>query len=135
MKYRKSKFSSKFMVLFLEHSDDAYIKLKPMFKKHGIAFKHDTNIFIDIDNLKKQGWSSKDHILFIEAHEIAHYILKHTKSSAHIEAEADYGGITLCKQHNMNKAAKLGLQQFEPRNKISFKKFDEKYGEFLKSKF
>ena len=67
----------------------------------------------------------EDHLTFIEAHEIAHSVLNHAKSSRHIEAEADYLAILLCKDMNFTKAYKLGKFYFNGRNKITFESFQK----------
>lgn len=131
MEIKNGTFLSSLIVIFLEESDDQYKQIKPTFDKHGWAFKHDKNIFFDVPTLRKKKLSDKHNLLFIEAHETSHYILDHKKTSIQNEAEADYGGISLCKSHNLTESYKIGLDVFERRNNISFKDFHKTNGERL----
>lgn len=131
MKVKKSKFDSSHTCIFLTSSDEKYNDLKPSFEKHGLAFKHKNFIFFDVDELKKTGSYTKESVTFIEAHEIAHTLLKHTISSRIVEAEADFIAIILCREHGYEKSAKIGIQFFKKRNKIDFKTFSEKYKDSL----
>ena len=90
MKVRKSKFDSTHTCIFLTEADEKYDKLKPSFVKHGLAFKTDKFIFFDETELRNQGYFNKTYITFIEAHEIAHSVLKHTQTGRLAEAEAQF---------------------------------------------
>jgi hypothetical protein len=134
MEIKQGKFISSLLVIFLEKGDEQYEKLKPAFDKHGWAFKHGNNIFFDVTTLKRKKINNVHTKLFIEAHETSHYIFKHTKTSKQNEAEADYGAIILCKAKKFNKSYKIGLEEFEDRNNITFKKFKEQNGDKLHKK-
>lgn len=127
MKTRKSKFDSKHLLIFFEESDEKYKDFEKIFQKHGLAFKHGNNIFFDMPQLRKEKKHTNEYIVFIEAHEIAHSILGHTKSSSYVEAEADYLAIILCEEKKFMKSRKIGISNFESRNKISYDKFKKKY--------
>ena len=45
---------------------------------------------VDYTTLEKLGYSDKDHLTFIESHEISHKILKHKSVQRKTETEADY---------------------------------------------
>lgn len=127
MKVKKSKFDSSHVCLFLDKTSEKYEELKPTFEKHGLAFKQGKYIFFDVDSIKESGHYSSEALTFIEAHEIAHTILEHEKSSPIVEAEADFLAVLLCKDLNYESAAKFGIEEFEPRNLISFKSFSKKH--------
>ena len=127
MKYRKSKFDNSVLVIFLEKGDEKYDTFSEKFKKHGYAFIHEKTIMVDYTTLEKLGYSDKDHLTFIESHEISHKILKHTSVQRKTETEADYLGILLCLENGFKKSAKVGIENFKSRNNISFEKYDNKY--------
>ncbi len=127
MKVRKSKFDSTHTCIFLTEADEKYDKLKPSFVKHGLAFKTDKFIFFDETELRNQGYFNKTYITFIEAHEIAHSVLKHTQTGRLAEAEADFLAVLFCKDKGYKNSAKLGIREFKDRNQISFQKFSEKH--------
>ena len=83
-------------------TDESYEKFKPIFSSMGIAFA-DTNsktIFVDGSAIDRENLT-KDHILAIEAHEIAHDLLSHRASDRDSEyderqeREADWLGIRI----------------------------------------
>ena len=127
MKVKKSKFDSSHMCIFVDSTSEKYEELLPTFKKHGLAFKQGKFIFFDVDNLKSGGYYTKNALTFIEAHEIAHSVLKHTKSSPLVEAEADFLAVLLCKDYGFESSAKFGISEFKSRNNIAFNSFSKKY--------
>ena len=128
MKEIKNKFKTHHICIGVRRDDKIYDSVVSKFNKHGFAFmREDKVIFFDVDRLKDNGYYNDTVLTFIQAHEIAHSVLKHTKYNPHVEAEADYLGILLCKDSGYNKSAKLGQSEFRTRNKISFEKFEKKY--------
>ena len=127
MEIRKSKFDPNHTCVFLTHEDEKYADVKPAFKKHGLAFKKDKFIFFDETELRRIGYFNKDTIVFIEAHEVAHTVLKHKQTTKHVEAEADFLAVLLCKDANYSRSAKVGIREFRDRNGISFDVFSKKY--------
>jgi len=134
VKVVKSKFDPSHTIVYMENTDEKYSAIKKHFQKHGLAFKQGNFIFFDMPTIRKRNYDDKHHLTFIEAHEIAHTVLNHTKSSKHIEAEADFLAILLCKDMNYNKSAKLGKFYFNERNGLTFDKFQKKYGKELLSR-
>ena len=123
MESRKSKFDSSHLVVFIETGSEQYDKLKPMFKKHGLAFSHGKTIVMDLTTLKKEGYADDAHITFIESHELGHSIMTHTATSREAEAEADYVGILLCHNRKFKKSVAIGKKYFKQRNGIAFEKY------------
>lgn len=136
MKTRNSQFISSVKLAFVETKNKEYSKLKQHFKNHGDAFLTNNVIFFDVDTLKRKGNFTKAHKDFIESHEIAHLVLGHQSliRDKKQEAEADYIGIQLCLDKNLKKAADLGVDVFDVRNKIPYQKYSDKHGERLKNK-
>ena len=83
--------------------------------------------FFDETELRRIGYFNKDTIVFIEAHEVAHTVLKHKQTTKHVEAEADFLAVLLCKDANYSRSAKVGIREFRDRNGISFDVFSKKY--------
>ena len=129
MKIKKSKFDPSHILVYLQDDDEKYIEFKDKFKKHGLAFKHDRYIFFDVPELKKQGYFTDDYLTFIEAHEVAHSVLKHKQTSKYNEAEADYLAVLLSVDSGNTKSSKLGRREFKSRNGLSFDKFEQKHKE------
>ena len=126
MREIKNKFKTHHVCIGVKQEDKLYNSITSEFKKHGFAFMRDDKvIFFDIDRLKERGYYNDTVITFIQAHEIAHSVLKHKKYNPQVEAEADYLGILLCKDGGYTKSAKLGQSEFRKRNKISFEKFEK----------
>lgn len=133
MNSRKSKFDSSHLVVFVEKEDEQYSKLKPMFKKHGLGFKHGKTIILDLTTLKEEGYADDAHITFIEAHELGHSLMGHSATKPQFEAEADYVGILLCENRNFKKSVAIGKKYFKQRNRISFEKYAQKNDKRIRS--
>jgi len=133
MKIKPSKFASSIKVVFLSEGDEKYDTLKKFFEIHGYAFVADNHIFMDVTQLKNDGYFKKEYLQFIEAHEIAHIALGHHGNyrSKQQEAEADFVGIELCRDKGFTSASKIGIKNFKSRNKIDLNKFSEKHREKL----
>ncbi|MBC8386815.1 MAG: M48 family metalloprotease [Actinobacteria bacterium] len=118
----KCELDTSFIVSICNKEDAQYKVYKPYFKKHGYAFCDINNkhIFIDGEAIKKKNLT-KDHLLFIQAHEIGHIKLKHGNTYNKIEeAEADYYAIKILQKKNKKKAMNIGLDNFESRHNMKF---------------
>ena len=133
MDSRKSYFDSRITVVFLAQDDAEYSRFSQYFKRLGLGFLFKDKVFIDITRIENEGYTT-DHMVFIEAHEVAHFWLKHPpKRDPKNEAEADFVGILLCMKKGHRKPAKIGIQHFRARNGVDFRKYDAKYGDKLRS--
>ena len=105
--------------------DSRYETLKPLFEQYGYGFT-DTKIgcvFIDGEAVL-----SDAELKWVEAHEVAHIMLKHKKDrNDNDEIAADMFAIILLKDKGYNKAAKLVEDKFEERHK---RKYYEKTDKF-----
>ena len=124
MKIRQfiSEFDSNLQVIIMGKSDFRYDTMKPMFTEFGFGFIIPAFNLIVIDGEQKLG---KDVHKFIEAHEVAHYILGHSaEHNASDEIEADRLAYKLLSDKGYTKSLQLVIEKFEERHGI---KFDEKY--------
>ena len=100
-----SEFRSDIAVAILGRDDYRYDVLKPLFDICGFGFA-DTNtgcVFID-GGIKL----TKDELKWVEAHEVAHILLKHTKDrNDSDELDADTLAYKLLSENGYDKAAKL----------------------------
>lgn len=103
----KSQIDSAFK-LFVVYSDyEKYDVFLPLFNQHGHGFMEPgkKNIWIDGESLENL---TMDHLLAIQAHEIAHYKLKHKgEYSMKQEIEADVEGYKILKKLGHLDAAEL----------------------------
>ena len=130
----KSKIDTSFkmFVIYSEHENYAS-DFAPIFKSHGLGFlmPGKKQIYIDGEAL---GSLSYDHLLAIQAHEIAHYRLKHRGTySKKQELEADVEGHKILVDGNYTKAASIlrkrikdhygqrGLKMLDENNMIKLK--------------
>jgi hypothetical protein len=123
----KSRFDNTILVVLLDENNEKYEAFAPLFKAHGLAFLYENKyIFVDQAELDRSGYG-KQHLIFIESHEIAHFRLQHNNQRGRdVEAEADFVGILMCMKRNFKKSAKLGMSYFKKRNGISFEDYSEK---------
>ena len=114
-KEEKSQFDRSVTVTTLYKTDDEYHQFKQLWMRHGIAIGviEKKLIIIDGEAVKRQRLS-KDHLLFIQMHEIAHF--KGFKK----EADCDYYAIVNLWKKGFKKAAKIGVDEFEYRHGMSF---------------
>lgn len=118
----KSIFNRNFDVYILKPSDgDRYRQLLTIMPAGDIAFTSLDHSLILIDGVQTAGLS-KDHIRFIEAHEIAHHKLNHKTEhgSAAQEAEADLGAYLLLAKFNFKSAMKLVVRYWASRHSTKF---------------
>jgi len=79
--------------------------------------------------------TSEDTIRFIEAHEIAHHLLKHNITwQSRQEKEADYGGYLLLRKYHFFRAADLVKKYFKIHWKVSLDEFEKTSGDQIKKR-
>lgn len=117
----KSQFNPNISIIILLSENPQYNEIKPIFEEFGYGFMvpYQNLIIIDgehfIDNL------DKNVLLFIEAHEIAHFILEHNKErNENDELDADLGAYLLLKTINAKDSIDILLENFEERHGICF---------------
>ena len=121
----KSSLDERFSVFTIYPEHTLYKKFESTYFKYlGVAFlEYSTmTIFIDGKEISKDGYTS-GHIFAIEAHEIAHYILKHNMSDYNkdYEKSADIAAIKILEKFGHTESATLLINRFnslynEPNN-------------------
>ena len=125
-KEEKSQFDKSVTVVTLYETDDDYHQFEQYWMEHGdaIGVLEKKLIIIDGEAVKRQRLT-KDHLLFIQMHEIAHF------KGFEDEAECDYYAAASLWKKGFKKAAMIGVDEFEYRHGMTFPVEDLKgYGNF-----
>jgi predicted Zn-dependent protease len=110
-----SEFRSDIAVAILSKDDYRYGVMKPLFEQCGFGFAETSSGCVFIDGEVKL---TKDELRWVEAHEVAHIALKHTKDrNESDEVAADMFAIILLKDKGYSKAAQLVEDKFLERHK------------------
>ena len=131
-------YNSEFLpeiTIFVVFSDNPqYEQLKQLFDEYGYGFMVPNKNMILIDGEILLDSNQTDDLLkFIEAHEIAHVLLKHDgPRNEEEELDADLGAYLLLKNKGKSDAIKTLLKHFKKRHGV---KFDEKLLERVKNQF
>ena len=113
-----SEFRSDIAVAILGKDDYRYELMKPLFEQCGFGFAETSSGCVFIDGEVKL---TKDELKWVEAHELAHIMLKHTKDrNDNDEIAADMFAIILLLDKGYKKAAKLVESKFEERHKRKY---------------
>jgi hypothetical protein len=113
-----SEFRSDIAVAILGKDDYRYELMKPLFEQCGFGFAETSSGCVFIDGEVKL---TKDELKWVEAHEVAHILLKHTKNrNDSDEIAADMFAIILLLDKGYKKAAKLVESKFEERHKRKY---------------
>ena len=113
-----SEFKSDVAVAILTKDDHRYKVMKPLFEQCGFGFAETSSGCVFIDGEVKL---TKDEFRWVEAHEVAHIMLKHTKDRNNIdEYAADMFAIILLLDKGYDKAAQLVEDKFEERHKRKY---------------
>ena len=122
-----SELDASVKVIITRKGDGMYSKVNHHFSKHGEAFLDldSRTIFIDGEEADSENWT-KDHYLFVQAHEITHLRLRHDRNNAD-ETYTDYCAIYLLADKGYKEAAKIGVSQFKYRNGITFKEYRKQF--------
>jgi len=113
-----SEFRSDIAVAILGKDDYRYEVMKPLFEQCGFGFAQTSSGCVFIDGEVKL---TKDELRWVEAHEVAHILLKHTKDrNDGDEIAADMFAIILLLDKGYKKAAQLVESKFEERHKRKY---------------
>lgn len=111
-----SEFKSDVAVAILTKDDYRYEVMKPLFEMCGFGFAETSSGCVFIDGEVKL---TKDELKWVEAHEVSHILLKHTKDrNDGDEIAADVFAHKLLLAGGYSKAAQLVEDKFEERHKI-----------------
>jgi len=136
-KVYKSKLDNAFTVTIIYPASELYSQIKQIILDDGIAVTNMAQKAILMDGGKiEEQHLSKDHVKFIEMHEIAHSYLEHqgTFGILEQEKEADFAAYLLLVKKNMKKAANLVIDYFDTRHGENFDDFKERSGEHVKDR-
>ena len=113
-----SEFRSDIAVAILSKDDYRYEVMKPLFEQCGFGFAETSSGCVFIDGEVKL---TKDELRWVEAHEVAHILLKHTNDRNDVdEISADMFSIILLLDKGYKKAAQLVEDKFEERHKRKY---------------
>jgi len=113
-----SEFRSDIAVAILGKDDYRYAVMKPLFEQCGFGFAETSSGCVFIDG---EVSLTKDELKWVEAHEVAHIMLKHTKDrNDDDEIAADMFAIILLLDKGYKKAAQLVESKFEERHKRKY---------------
>ena len=94
-----------------------------LFAKAGLAFllKDERVVFFDGERILTENLTT-NHIIYVFAHEIGHYILGHNmKRNYRLEMEADWAAVNICVHIKKKSAAMLATYEFYNRYGFTYK--------------
>jgi hypothetical protein len=113
-----SEFGSDIAVAILGKDDYRYEVMKPLFEQCGFGFAETSSGCVFIDG---EIPLTKDELRWVEAHEVAHIMLKHTNDrNDGDEISADMFAVILLLDKGYKKAAQLVEDKFEERHKRKY---------------
>jgi hypothetical protein len=129
----KSQFDPNITIVVVLSEHPQYEQLKPMFDDYGYGFMVPGQNLIIIDGEQFIDNFNADVLKFIEAHEVAHFMLDHNgPRDDDDEMDADLGAYLLLKKIDAIDSIKLLVKHFKNRHGV---KFDEKLLERVKNSF
>jgi Zn-dependent protease with chaperone function len=126
-----SKINPEFNVFVVYKEYEGYKTIKDSLEKMnnsiGALWVGTKNIFIDGEAITDDN-IDQDHLLAIEAHEIAHSMLNHDAGvDEQSEKEADLFGIALLEMSGMQRAASILKERMLELYNIDYTKFEEEF--------
>ena len=121
LEYR-SEFLNDVTVVVVFNDDPLYSQVKGFFEEYGFGFMVPGQNLMIIDGEILIGEpDAKDILKFIEAHEVAHIILKHDgPRNEKDEIDADMMALNLLIGKGYDKSIKILLDKFEERHGVEF---------------
>lgn len=119
----KSQFDPNITIIIILSDHPRYELAKPMFEKYGYGFMVPGQNIIIIDGEQFIDNFNSDVLKFIEAHEIAHFVLDHKgPRDDNDEMDADLGAYLLLNKIGAIDSIKLLIKHFKKRHGIGFDK-------------
>jgi Zn-dependent peptidase ImmA (M78 family) len=120
----RSEFLNDVTVVVVFNEDPLYLQVKGFFEEYGFGFMVPGQNLMIIDGEILVGEpDAKDILKFIEAHEVAHILLKHDgPRNEKKEIEADLGAYLLLKDKGFDKSVELLINSFKERHGVDFNK-------------
>lgn len=121
LEYR-SEFLNDVTVVVVFNDDPLYSQVKGFFEQYGFGFMVPGQNLMIIDGEILVGEpEAKDILKFIEAHEVAHIILKHDgPRNEKDEIDADMMALNLLIEKGYDKSIKILLDKFQERHGVEF---------------
>jgi hypothetical protein len=118
----RSEFLSDVTVVVVFNDDPLYSQVKPFFNQYGFGFMVPGQNLMIIDGEILVGEdNAKDILKFIEAHEVAHILLKHNgPRNKRDEIDADMMALNLLIEKGYDKSIKILLDKFQERHGVEF---------------
>lgn len=118
----RSEFLNDVTVVVVFNDDSLYSQVKPMFDQYGFGFMVPGKNLMIIDGEILVGEpDAKDILKFIEAHEVAHILLKHDgPRNERDEIDADMMALNLLVAKGYDKSIKILLDKFQERHGVEF---------------
>lgn len=113
-----SHLDSNIIVVIVYPGTKKYESLRSQFQKSGHAFIiHPIKTIVIDGSVVNEPWFTMDHLMVIQAHEIAHFraghaILDYDEESVNIEKEADWLGHKILHHHDNPSAAALHKEEY-----------------------
>lgn len=129
----KSQFDPNITIVIILSDHPQYEQVKPMFEQYGYGFMVPNQNIIIIDGEQFIDNFNSDVLKFIEAHEVAHFVLDHNgPRNDSEEMDADLGAYLLLKKVGAIDSIKLLVKHFKKRHGV---RFDEKDLERVEKSF
>jgi len=119
----RSEFGNDIIVNIIGVDDFRYSVVKPMFETYGFGFMIPATISEKLMLIDGEQKLSKNILKWIEAHEVAHFMLGHgltIERHPNEEIDADRLAYQLLDDKGYHKAAKLVKDKFEERHGIKY---------------
>ena len=118
----RSEFLNDVTVVVVFNDDPLYSQVKGFFEEYGFGFMVPGQNLMIIDGEILVGEpEAKDILKFIEAHEVAHIILKHDgPRNEKDEIDADMMALNLLIEKGYDKSIKILLDKFQERHGVEF---------------
>lgn len=118
----QSEFLSDVTVVVVFNDDPLYSEVKPFFDQYGFGFMVPGKNLMIIDGEILVGHpKAKDILKFIEAHEVAHIMLKHNgPRNERDEIDADLMALNLLVKKGYVDSIKILLDKFQERHGVMF---------------
>jgi hypothetical protein len=118
----KSEFLPDVTIVTIFQDDPNYSEVKKYFDEYGYGFMVPGKNLVIIDGENLGNGYNLDVLKFIEAHEIAHVLLKHSgPRDDKEEMEADLGAYLLLKKSGRSNSIKYLKKHFPERHGVQFK--------------
>ena len=118
----RSEFLNDVAVVVVFNDDPLYSQVKGFFEEYGFGFMVPGHNLMIIDGEILVGEpNAKDILKFIEAHEVAHILLKHDgPRNEKDEIDADMMALNLLVEKGYDKSIKILLDKFQERHGVEF---------------